>query len=246
MAAETLLSGDAPRVPPKAERSAVESRVRGLYRRLFLDRLTILRQELRGCRTVVDLGCGQSSPLPYCAVEYTVGVDVHRGYFLDETRLARGHSAYVEADVRRVAFRERSVDAVLALDVVEHLPKEDGWALIHSMERWARRKVILSTPNGFVPQPPDEKNAHQEHLSGWLPEEFTARGYRVCGFSGWKALRGDDPAPLPAGLHLAARCRPHPARDLPRAAAGLPVLRRAGAVEPAMSVRAVGRDGRAP
>jgi hypothetical protein len=166
--------------------------LRGVYRRLFLDRLTILRRELRGCRTALDLGCGQSSPLPACGVPYAVGVDVHRGYFDDDTRRARGHSAYVEADLRRVEFRERSVDAVLALDVVEHLPKEDGWALIRRMERWARCKVIISTPNGFVPQLPDEKNAHQEHLSGWLPQEFTERGYRVCGFSGWKGLRGSD------------------------------------------------------
>jgi 2-polyprenyl-3-methyl-5-hydroxy-6-metoxy-1,4-benzoquinol methylase len=159
---------------------------------VFRDRISILRAELRGCRTVVDLGCGRSSPLPYCGVPYAVGVDVHRGYFEDDTCRARGHSAYLLADVRRVEFRERSIDAVLALEVVEHLPKPEGWELIARMERWARRKVIVSTPNGFVPQPPDEKNSHQEHLSGWLPAEFVARGYRVCGFSGWKGLRGSN------------------------------------------------------
>jgi Methyltransferase domain len=170
----------------------LEQQVRAFYRRLFRDRLSILRAELGDCRTAVDLGCGQSSPLPFCGVPYAVGVDVYRGYFEDSGRRAHGHSAYIEADVRRVEFRERSIDAVLALEVVEHLPKQDGWALIERMERWARRKVIISTPNGFVPQRPDDKNVHQEHLSGWLPEEFTARGYRVCGFSGWKRLRDDD------------------------------------------------------
>jgi hypothetical protein len=57
---------------------------------VFRDRISILRAELRGCRTVVDLGCGQSSPLPYCGVPYAVGVDVHRGYF-EETPVARGY-----------------------------------------------------------------------------------------------------------------------------------------------------------
>lgn len=192
MATHASQRWEAARETRGASRSGLPWQLRAFYRRLFRDRISILRRELAGCRTVIDLGCGQSSPLPYCGVPYSVGVDVHRGYFEDDSRRARGHSAYVLADVREVQFRERSVDAVIALEVVEHLPKSEGWQLIVNMERWARRKVIISTPNGFVPQLPDEKNAHQEHLSGWLPEEFTARGYRVLGFNGWKGLRGTD------------------------------------------------------
>ena len=46
-------------------------------------------------------------------------------------------------------FSDRSFDAVIALELLEHLNKEEGYELIHNMERWARSKVIVSTPNGF-------------------------------------------------------------------------------------------------
>jgi len=34
-----------------------------------------LQRELRGCDSVLDLGCGPSSPTQYCGVLYSVGVE---------------------------------------------------------------------------------------------------------------------------------------------------------------------------
>jgi hypothetical protein len=79
-------------------------------------------------------------------------------------------------------FTARSFDAVLCVEVIEHLDKADGWELIRRLEEIARRQVIVSTPWGFMPLEEREDNPHLNHLSGWLPEEFEERGYSVYPF----------------------------------------------------------------
>ena len=41
-----------------------------------------------------------------------------------------------------------------ALDVIEHLPKEGGLALLDELERVCRGQVVVLTPYGFMEQPP--------------------------------------------------------------------------------------------
>jgi glycosyltransferase involved in cell wall biosynthesis len=74
-----------------------------------------------------------------------------------------------------------SVDTVLALDVIEHLEKEEGVRLLHQAKRIARHQVVVFTPLGFFPQSyaPDELDRWhmhggrwQSHRSGWEPAEF--------------------------------------------------------------------------
>jgi hypothetical protein len=91
-----------------------------------------------------------------------------------------------------VHFRPRAVDAVVMLEVLEHLPKSGGLALLDRAESWARKRVILSTPNGFVPQAPLEGNPYQAHRSGWEVEELRHRGYRAYGLAGLKWLRQEN------------------------------------------------------
>lgn len=78
-------------------------------------------------------------------------------------------------------FNDDSVDSVLMLDVIEHLPKDIGLLCIQEMERVARHQIVIFTPYGFMPQEVSEKDAwnlssgsFQQHLSGWLPDDFDA------------------------------------------------------------------------
>ncbi len=59
------------------------------------------------------------------------------------------------------------------------------------MEKLASKRVIVFTPNGFVPQGEYDKNPWQVHVSGWTADEFRARGYRVIGIGGYKLLKGE-------------------------------------------------------
>ena len=54
------------------------------------------------------------------------------------------------ADIRKIGFRPKSFDAVLALDVLKQLTKVDGLNLIKNMEKIAKRFIVPFTPNGFL------------------------------------------------------------------------------------------------
>lgn len=128
------------------------------------------RKIARSCRSVLDVGCGTNSPLGRFVqrVEYSVGVNAF-GPALIQSRNARIHDDYRLMDVRDLedAFQEKSFDCVLASDVMEHLTKEDGLKLVDAMERIARKKVVIFTPKGFLPQDAYSGNPMQRHLSGW-------------------------------------------------------------------------------
>ena len=153
------------------------------------------------CDSVLDVGCGNQGLLVgrVPGIARTVGVDVEVPGPEDE--VAR-HSEYERMDIREIGdrFEPRSFEGVVALDVIEHLSREEGFVLLDAMEAIASRRVMVFTPNGFQPQPPTADNPHQEHVSGWFPGDFEARGYQVAGVNGFKPLRG---------AYAEIRWRPH-------------------------------------
>jgi Methyltransferase domain len=75
----------------------------------------------------------------------------------------------------------RSVDSVFLIDLIEHLDKEEGHALLAECHRVARKQIILFTPLGFAKQDYELGDADgwgmhgsgwQVHKSGWTPEDF--------------------------------------------------------------------------
>ena len=88
-------------------------------------------------------------------------------------------------------FKENSFDCVLASDIIEHLPKEQGLELLDIMEKIAKKKVIIMTPNGFLQQGEYDNNPFQIHKAGYTAKEFREKGYKVIGISGLKSLRGE-------------------------------------------------------
>lgn len=88
-------------------------------------------------------------------------------------------------------FADKSVDSIFMLDVIEHMPKEIGKSVLEECERVSRHQIIVFTTLGFMPQHVDlnqEKDGWglngaevQEHLSGWLPEDFsTGYNFYIC------------------------------------------------------------------
>ena len=152
----------------------------------------LLLRELMDCKSVLDLGCGRHSMVPILPKSVnTVGVEFFEPH-LDEARESARHSSYVHADITKADFPEKSFDAVVMLDVIEHLPKAQGEALLSSMQRWARKKIVIFTPNGFVHQHEYDENPLMEHLSGWEPGDFRRLGFnKVFGVRGFKELKKD-------------------------------------------------------
>ncbi|MFA5771728.1 MAG: methyltransferase domain-containing protein [Thermoplasmata archaeon] len=157
--------------------------------------INILEKEIIGnCETLLDVGCGNSSPINAFSQNYvySIGVDIFEPY-ITESRNASIHNEYRIMGALEIGnnFKDKTFDCVLAAGLIEHLPKEEGLKLIKMMEKIAKKKVIIFTPNGFLPQGGCNGNKFQRHLSGWKSKEMKKMGYRVIGLHGWKSLRGE-------------------------------------------------------
>jgi hypothetical protein len=148
-----------------------------------------LQKELKDCESVLDLGCGPSSPLQSCkGVKHSVGVEGFEPY-LKRSQAAGIHTEYLNKQLQELDFAPGSFDAVMMIEVIEHLPEADGLALIKKAENWAKKKVIISSPNGFIAQKEVDSNPLQKHLSGWDYPTMKKLGYESRGLAGLKALR---------------------------------------------------------
>lgn len=162
------------------------------FERLFHTTVYLLKSELTGCQTVLDLGCGPDSPIQYCPnINYSLGVEPYLPY-LKKSRAKKIHSKYIQAKIETLTFPKKSFDAVIMIEVLEHLPKAVGLSVLKKAEGWAKKKVIITTPNGLVPQQEIDDNKLQKHLSGWTATQMSALGYKVRGLSGLKDLRSNQ------------------------------------------------------
>lgn len=147
---------------------------------------------LKDCQTVLELGCGVSSLLVKSRVienKEVTGVDIYRPYV--ETNNASGlYKECILSDILDVQFKDGQFDAVVCMDVIEHIERERVLesGLLENMKRWGR-KVVITTPNGFTENDAVDDSSYQIHRSGWIREDFEQYGYKVRGLSGWKGLR---------------------------------------------------------
>lgn len=162
-----------------------------IYRKLFggYSLSSLLSKEIEDEWRILDIGCGQSSPLK--GVEkgiYKVGLDIYKPYILKSLKLSI-HDNYVLGDARALQFKSKSFDCVMATEVLEHLDKHDGEKMIKEMERVAKKKILMTTPNGFLPTyaGPDD-NPEETHLCGYTAAELKKLGFKVYGLHGLKAL----------------------------------------------------------
>lgn len=146
------------------------------------------------CKSLLDVGCGHNSPVQYLKNRplHLVGVEA----FLPaiEQSCAKGiHDVYHHSSILDIlkTFGPESYESVLASDVIEHLTREDALNLIFQMEKVAQKKIIIFTPNGFLPQGEEFGNPLQKHLSGWSPRVMRSLGYSIIGIKGLRPLRGE-------------------------------------------------------
>ncbi len=161
---------------------------------------TVLRSELRGIRSVLDIGCGNGVKQPLRDARYkgcAVGIDIHSDSVKKSRRL-RTHARILCLDITKNwgRFRNKSFDAVTAFDLIEHLSKREGSKLISEAERIARKKIIFLTPNGYVPQAVRLRGESKwnNHRSGWSKGDFLHYGFRCVGVGGLKVVRGEKAA----------------------------------------------------
>jgi 2-polyprenyl-3-methyl-5-hydroxy-6-metoxy-1,4-benzoquinol methylase len=132
---------------------------------------------------ILVVGCGPSSRITFRRGQAVVGIDLFLPYLMRASREGQ-MSSVVRADGTSLPFKQSSFDGVLALDVIEHMPKLAGRRLIDEMNRVCRGMLLLFTPNGFFPQQSYDGNPHQEHLAGWTTDDLERLGFSVSGANG--------------------------------------------------------------
>ncbi len=163
-----------------------------VYLRIFPNYYILLDKEIKGCKSILDVGCGSSSPIRgFSNKIYSVGVDLFKPS-IEKSKKEGIHNKYYQADILKIdkQFKPNSFDCVLASDVIEHLGKKEGILLLKNMEKIAKKRVIVFTPNEFIEQGEIENNPFQIHKSHWTVKEMNEKGYSSMGVGGHKIFKG--------------------------------------------------------
>ena len=165
---------------------------------LMLTYYNELEHSIGDAESLLDVGCGVSSPISHFKkkIKYTVGIDGFEPSIAESC--SKGiHDEYHCMDIMKIEekFDKNQFDCVLASDVIEHFSKSEGQKLLSMMENIARKRVIIFTPNGFLPQGEHSGNPLQKHHSGWEVIEMRNLGFDVIGINGWKPLLGEMSIP---------------------------------------------------
>ena len=100
---------------------------------------------------VLDIGCGISAQADMFRDLRYVGADLNR-IRLKRAGAVNQWAAYAVEDITRMAWRDHSFDAVVCLEVIEHVPESFRAALVIELFRVLRPDgvLVLSTPNGRI------------------------------------------------------------------------------------------------
>ncbi len=81
-------------------------------------------------------------------------------------------------DARRLlpSIPDDTYEMVIAVDILEHFTKQDGFEFLNQIRRIASRSVLVSTPKSFVAQEV-EANPYENHRSVWGLDELQRYGF---------------------------------------------------------------------
>ncbi len=145
-----------------------------------------------GYDSLLDIGCGADSPLAGVDVTSTIGLDIYPKC-VSAARQNRTHDLIIQSTASEAEkiFGTGSVEAVAALNVIEHMTREEGFKLLADIERIASKLVIIMSCVGWMDQDAFDGNPWQIHKSAWVPDDFRKRGYLVFGEYGMRYCRDD-------------------------------------------------------
>lgn len=99
-----------------------------------------IEKYLSDCKTILDVGCGDSSPIRFFEKKYyNLGIDGHRPS-IKFSKQNKIHVDYIIGNLKNLGklVKKKSFDAVMALDVIEHFNKQGGYKLLDDMEKIAK------------------------------------------------------------------------------------------------------------
>ncbi|MFX0139434.1 MAG: class I SAM-dependent methyltransferase [Candidatus Hodarchaeota archaeon] len=138
---------------------------------------------------ILDMGCGPGHTFNNIHnkknFSYSCGLDIGVWNII-KAKKNGFYDDYIIGDARFIPFRKNFFDLVLCLEVIEHLPKEEGKKLIQNLKHFAR-DCILSTPSFFYQITESARFGHQSY---YTKTELELYGFKVRGI-GVKFLFGN-------------------------------------------------------
>lgn len=129
--------------------------------------------------TILDCGCGIGTwglmikqRYPYKTL---IGVDLWRSY-LFKARDIDEYASVFHGTITHLPFRDDTFDLCLAIEVIEHLNKADGYKFLDEAKRVCRT-ILLSTPADFME--PHSDLLTEQHLSLWCPDALRDVGFEI-------------------------------------------------------------------
>jgi 2-polyprenyl-3-methyl-5-hydroxy-6-metoxy-1,4-benzoquinol methylase len=106
-----------------------------------------VKNEITTNDTVLDICCGIGEITRKIKAKNFTCVDIYRPY-LEKYHHYKPDRTFINCDVTMVnkLFLDNSFDIVLAIDAVEHLDKNKAIKLIKDLEKIARKKLVIFTP----------------------------------------------------------------------------------------------------
>ncbi len=152
--------------------------------KLFLISLTdpVCKIADSSAKNILDVACGKGLPMMVLKQKINFreiyGVDLYEPY-INFCKQKGIHDFYTLCDARKLPFKNKTFDIVMALQVLEHIDKKESFKVLEDLERIARKQVIISTPIGKTFHPAVDGNKLQLHKSGFVPKELEEKGYKV-------------------------------------------------------------------
>lgn len=104
------------------------------------------------------------------------GIEGFAGYFTPVHHYAYNNLIVGEALAMLATLPAASYDLVLAIDILEHFDKEQGFEFLRALQRVSRGAVLISTPKDFHEQEV-EANPLENHRSHWVEADLQQRGF---------------------------------------------------------------------
>lgn len=135
-----------------------------------------MEDKIRKVHSLVEIGPGIRPQLQYA--QHYVGVEPHEEY---ASICVQKGVPVIKGTALNILRQMYQVNTILMLDVLEHMPREEGLQVLELAKKLATEQLVVFTTLGFIEQSykDGEKDAWglnggywQTHRSAWQPEDF--------------------------------------------------------------------------